>query len=140
MLSLLKYLCTFAKIKNPGSSPASNNLGEGLTGTALQRYAFLLKEARNYWKMFEGEGDKKNKVYPRLPDMLSKEDTPYYIYERYMSDCLLYNLHGLVSTLQDKQAVARDIVLLELRGLHLAYLLTFCIIYIGIRRRSTITI
>ena len=25
------------RIKNPGSSPASNNLGEGLTGTALQR-------------------------------------------------------------------------------------------------------
>ena len=23
--------------KNPGASPASNNLGEGLTGTALQR-------------------------------------------------------------------------------------------------------
>ena len=41
----------------------------------LQRYAFLLKEARIYWKMFEREGDKK--VYPRLPDMLSKEDTPY---------------------------------------------------------------
>ena len=37
LLSLSKYLCTFAKIKNPGSSPASNNLGEGLTGTALQR-------------------------------------------------------------------------------------------------------
>ena len=32
-----KELCTFAKTKNPGSSPASNNLGEGLTGTALQR-------------------------------------------------------------------------------------------------------
>ena len=43
----------------------------------LQRYAFLLKEARIYWKMFEREGDKKKKVYPRLPDMLSKEDTPY---------------------------------------------------------------
>jgi len=25
------------KTKKPGSSPASNNLGEGLTGTALQR-------------------------------------------------------------------------------------------------------
>ena len=37
LLSLSKYLCTFAKTKNPGSSPASNNLGEGLTGTALQR-------------------------------------------------------------------------------------------------------
>ena len=46
----------------------------------LQRYAFLLKEARIYWKMFEGEGDKKKKVYPRLPDMLGKKDTPYYIY------------------------------------------------------------
>ena len=67
------------KTKNPGSSPASNNLGEGLTGTALQRYAFLLKEARNYWKMFEGEGDKKKKVYPRLPDIWGKKDTPYYI-------------------------------------------------------------
>ena len=32
-----KELCTFAKTKTPGSSPASNNLGEGLTGTALQR-------------------------------------------------------------------------------------------------------
>ena len=29
--------------------------------------------------MFEGEGDKKKKVYPRLPDMLGKKDTPYYI-------------------------------------------------------------
>ena len=25
----------------------------------MQKYAFLLKDARNYWKMFEGEGDKK---------------------------------------------------------------------------------
>ena len=33
----------------------------------LQRYAFLLKDARNYWKMFESEEDKK--VYPRLPDV-----------------------------------------------------------------------
>ena len=78
-MSLSKYLCTFAKTKNPGSSPASNNLGEGLTGTALQRYAFLLKEARNYWKMFEGEGDKKKKVYPRLPNVWGKKDTPFYI-------------------------------------------------------------
>ena len=45
----------------------------------LQRYAFLLKDARNYWKMFEGEGDKKKKVYPRLPDVWGKKDTPYYI-------------------------------------------------------------
>ena len=32
-----------------------------------RRYAFLLKEARIYWKMFEGEGDKKKKVYPACP-------------------------------------------------------------------------
>ena len=29
--------------------------------------------------MFEGEGDKQNKVYPRLPDEWGKKDTPYYI-------------------------------------------------------------
>ena len=45
----------------------------------LQRYAFLLKDARFLGKMFEGEEDKKKKVYPRLPDMLGKKDTPYYI-------------------------------------------------------------
>ena len=33
----------------------------------MQRYAFLLKDARNYWKMFESEGDKKKKVYPACP-------------------------------------------------------------------------
>ena len=33
--------------------------------------------------MFESEGDKKKKVYPRLPDMLGKKDTPYYIYVLY---------------------------------------------------------
>ena len=27
--------------------------------------------------MFEGEGDKKKKMYPRLPDMLGKKDTPF---------------------------------------------------------------
>ena len=43
----------------------------------LQRYAFLLKDARIFGKMFEVEGDKKKKVYPRLPDMLGKKDTPY---------------------------------------------------------------
>ena len=32
-----------------------------------RRYAFLLKDARNYWKMFESEGDKKKKVYPACP-------------------------------------------------------------------------
>ena len=44
----------------------------------LQRYAFLLKDARNYWKMFESEEDKK--VYPRLPDVWGKKDTPLIIY------------------------------------------------------------
>ena len=33
--------------------------------------------------MFEGEEDKKKKVYPRLHDMLGKKDTPYYIYVLY---------------------------------------------------------
>ena len=27
--------------------------------------------------MFEGEGDKKKKVYPRLPDEWGKKDTPF---------------------------------------------------------------
>ena len=36
----------------------------------LQRYAFLLKDARNYWKMFESEEDKKG--YPRLPDVWAR--------------------------------------------------------------------
>ena len=39
--------------------------------------------------MFEGEGDKKKKVYPRLPDMLGKKDTPYYIY------CMMHLLKRL---------------------------------------------
>ena len=29
--------------------------------------------------MLEGEEDKKKKVYPRLPDVWGKKDTPYYI-------------------------------------------------------------
>ena len=29
--------------------------------------------------MFEGEGDKIKKVYPHLPDVWGKKDTPYYI-------------------------------------------------------------
>ena len=29
--------------------------------------------------MFESEGDKKKKVYPPLPDIWGKKDTPYYI-------------------------------------------------------------
>ena len=33
----------------------------------LQRYVFLLKDARFFGKMFEGEGDKKKKVYPACP-------------------------------------------------------------------------
>jgi hypothetical protein len=45
----------------------------------LQRYAFLLKDARNFGKIFESEEDKKKKVYPRLPDVWGKKDTPYYI-------------------------------------------------------------
>ena len=32
----------------------------------LQRYAFLLKDARNYWKMFESEGDNKKSKEKRL--------------------------------------------------------------------------
>ena len=43
------------------------------------RVSLLLKDARNYWKMFEGEGDKKKKVYPRLPNVWGKKDTPFYI-------------------------------------------------------------
>ena len=43
----------------------------------MQRYAFLLKDARNYWKMFEGEGDKNKKGVSRLPDMLGKKDPPF---------------------------------------------------------------
>ena len=29
--------------------------------------------------MLEGERDKKKKVYPRLPDVWGKKDTPFYI-------------------------------------------------------------
>ena len=45
----------------------------------LQRYAFLLKEARNYWKIFEAEEDKKEKVYPACPMYGASEDTSYLI-------------------------------------------------------------
>ena len=45
----------------------------------LQRYAFLLKEARNYWKIFEAEEDKKKKVYPACPMYGACGDTPYLI-------------------------------------------------------------
>lgn len=33
----------------------------GIVSFFLQRYAFLLKDARNFGKMFEGEGDNKKK-------------------------------------------------------------------------------
>ena len=49
----------------------------GIVSFFLQRYAFLLKDARFLGKMFEGEGDKKKKVYPRLPDVWGKKDTPF---------------------------------------------------------------
>ena len=29
--------------------------------------------------MFQGEGDKKKKVYPRLPNVWGKKDAPFYI-------------------------------------------------------------
>ena len=74
--------------------------------------------------MFESEGDKKKKVCPACPICWARR-IHLIIYMRDMSDCLLYNLHGLVSTLQDKQAVARDIVHLEFGRLHLANLLSF---------------
>ena len=45
----------------------------------LQRYAFLLKDARNYWKIFEAEEDKQKKVYPACPMYGASGDTPYLI-------------------------------------------------------------
>ena len=45
----------------------------------LQRYAFLLKDARNFGKMFENERDKKKRCIP-LPNMLGKKDAPLIIY------------------------------------------------------------
>ena len=56
---LLHRLCQRAQCKLAYKLPNAANL--------LQRYAFLLKEARIYWKMFEGEEDKKKKVYPTCP-------------------------------------------------------------------------
>ena len=38
----------------------------------LQKYAFLLKDARNYWKMFEGEGDKNKKCVSSLARCMGK--------------------------------------------------------------------
>jgi hypothetical protein len=65
---VLQRLCQREQCKLAYKLPSAANL--------LQRYAFLLKEAKNFGKMFEGEGDKKKKVYPRLPDVLGKKDTP----------------------------------------------------------------
>ena len=45
----------------------------------MQNYTFLLKEAMIFGKKFGAEGDKKKTVYPRLPDVWGKKDTPYYI-------------------------------------------------------------
>ena len=44
----------------------------------LQRYAFLLKDARIFWKMFESEGDKKS-VSSLARCMGASEDTSYLI-------------------------------------------------------------
>ena len=56
---LLHRLCQRAQCELAYKLPSAANL--------LQRYAFLLKDARNYWKMFESEGDKKKKVCPACP-------------------------------------------------------------------------
>ena len=51
----------------------------------LQRYAFLLKDARIYWKMFEGEEDKRKKVYLRLPDVWGKRGYTLLYYSSFIS-------------------------------------------------------
>ena len=80
---MLQRLCQREQCKLAYKLPSAANL--------LQRYAFLLKDARNYWKMFEGEEDKKKKGYPRLPDVWGKKDTPYYILFQTKHD---WNLYG----------------------------------------------
>ena len=45
----------------------------------MQRYAFLLKDARNYWKMFEGEGDKNKKGVSSLARCMGQEGYTFYI-------------------------------------------------------------
>ena len=47
--------------------------------------------------MFESEEDKKKKVYPRLPDVWDKKDTPYYIYTIYKSYIRLLISQSLLS-------------------------------------------
>jgi hypothetical protein len=37
------------------------------------------ERSKDLLKIFEGEGDKKKKVYPRLPNVWGKKDTPFYI-------------------------------------------------------------
>ena len=104
----------------------------------LQRYAFLLKDARNYWKIFEGEGDKIKKVYPRLPDVLGKKDTPNYIYIHDIYDCLFHNLSCRVALLHDQYTMGGNIRETEVLRLRLIYLLTLHIIYIGVRSRDVL--
>ena len=50
-----------------------------------RRYAFLLKDARIYWKMFEGEEDKRKKVYLRLPDVWGKRGYTLLYYSSFIS-------------------------------------------------------
>ena len=46
-----------------------------------RRYAFLLKDARIFWKMFEGEGDKKKKGVSSLVRYVGQEGyTLLYMY------------------------------------------------------------
>ena len=46
----------------------------------LQRYAFLLKETRIYWKMFEGEGDKNKKGVSSLARCMGQEGYTFLYY------------------------------------------------------------
>ena len=55
----------------------------------LQRYAFLLKDARNYWKMFEGKGDKNKKGVSSLARCVGQEGYTLLIFKSY-SDFYLY--------------------------------------------------
>ena len=64
---VLNRLCLQAQCKLAYKLPSAAFL--------LQRYAFLLKEARNFGKMLEGERDKKKKMYPRKPDKLDIKKT-----------------------------------------------------------------
>ena len=55
---MLQRLCQRAQWEFTFKLPSAANL--------LQKYAFLLKDARNYWKMFEAEGDNKKSKEKRL--------------------------------------------------------------------------